>query len=102
MYGPFNFQNRPTARSTASRENQECMDGGQKSNDRANCKRQLTLKVRGERRLRGIVRSQKNQTIAQLTIQLNDCASSIVIHGLCNTRFTVWVSGADDLPEYHC
>ncbi|GFU65731.1 HTH_Tnp_Tc3_2 domain-containing protein [Trichonephila clavipes] len=47
-------------------EFQECIDGGQKISDKVNCKRQLALTVRGERRLRRIVRSQRNQTLAQL------------------------------------
>ncbi|GFX77285.1 uncharacterized protein TNCV_5064141 [Trichonephila clavipes] len=46
------------SRSTVSRVYQEYMDGGQKTSDRANCKGQLALTVRGDRRLRRIVRSQ--------------------------------------------
>ncbi|GFW33452.1 HTH_Tnp_Tc3_2 domain-containing protein [Trichonephila clavipes] len=51
------------------------MDGRQKISDQANCKGQLTLTVRGERRLRRIIRSQRSQTLAQTTTQLNDGAS---------------------------
>ncbi|GFX99619.1 hypothetical protein TNCV_5026721 [Trichonephila clavipes] len=54
------------------------MDGGQKTSDRANCKGQLVLTVRGERRLRRIVRSQQSTTVAQITTQLNDGASRTV------------------------
>ncbi|GFW06005.1 HTH_Tnp_Tc3_2 domain-containing protein [Trichonephila clavipes] len=80
------------------------MDGGQKTTCRANCKGQLTLIMRGERRLSRIVRSQRNQTVAQITTQLNDGASRTVrkrnVHR--NGMFTVWVSGAIDFREYHC
>ncbi|GFU80776.1 HTH_Tnp_Tc3_2 domain-containing protein [Trichonephila clavipes] len=54
------------------------MDGGQKTSDQANCKGQLALVVQGERRLRRIVRSQRSQTLAQITTQLNDGASHTV------------------------
>ncbi|GFX56197.1 HTH_Tnp_Tc3_2 domain-containing protein [Trichonephila clavipes] len=43
------------SRPTVSRVDQEYMDGGQKTSDRENCKGQLALTVRGERRLRHIV-----------------------------------------------
>lgn len=66
------------SRSTVSRVYQEYMDGGKKTSDRANCKGQLALTVRGERRLRRIVRSQRSQTLAQITTQLNDGASRTV------------------------
>ena len=46
-----------------------------KTSDRANCKGQLALKVRAERRLRRIVCRQRSQTLAQMTTQLNDGAS---------------------------
>ncbi|GFU89403.1 HTH_Tnp_Tc3_2 domain-containing protein [Trichonephila clavipes] len=46
-----------------------------KNSDRSSCKGQLALTVRGERRLRRIVRS---QTLAQITTQLNDGASRTV------------------------
>ncbi|GFU71186.1 HTH_Tnp_Tc3_2 domain-containing protein [Trichonephila clavipes] len=45
-----------------------------KTCDWANCKGQLALTVRGERGPRRIVRSQRSQTLAQITIQLNDGA----------------------------
>ncbi|GFU64688.1 HTH_Tnp_Tc3_2 domain-containing protein [Trichonephila clavipes] len=45
---------------------------------RQTAKEQLALTVRGERRLRRIVRSQRNQTLAQITTQLNDGASRTV------------------------
>ncbi|GFV53502.1 HTH_Tnp_Tc3_2 domain-containing protein [Trichonephila clavipes] len=51
------------------------MDDGQKNSDRANCKGQLALKESDESRLRRVVRSQKNQTLALITTQLNDGAS---------------------------
>ncbi|GFY10409.1 transposable element Tc1 transposase [Trichonephila clavipes] len=54
------------------------MDGGQKTSDRANCKGELALTVIGKRRLRHNVRSQRSQTLAQITIQLNDGASRTV------------------------
>ncbi|GFT27993.1 HTH_Tnp_Tc3_2 domain-containing protein [Trichonephila clavipes] len=57
------------SRSTVSRE---CMDDGQKTSDRANFKRQLGLTVCSKRRLRHIVRSQRSQILAQITIHLND------------------------------
>ncbi|GFT83900.1 HTH_Tnp_Tc3_2 domain-containing protein [Trichonephila clavipes] len=56
-------------RSIVSRVYQEYTNGGQKTSDRANCKGQLTLTVRDERRLRRIVRS---QILAQINTQLND------------------------------
>ncbi|GFW11507.1 HTH_Tnp_Tc3_2 domain-containing protein [Trichonephila clavipes] len=46
-----------------------------KINDWINCDGQLTLSVRGEERLRRIVRSQLSQTLVQITTQLNDSAS---------------------------
>ncbi|GFV55456.1 hypothetical protein TNCV_3776431 [Trichonephila clavipes] len=51
--------------------------------------------VRSERRLRRILCSQRSHTLAQITTQLNDGTNR-------NARFTAWVSGAVDLPEYHC
>ncbi|GFU48107.1 HTH_Tnp_Tc3_2 domain-containing protein [Trichonephila clavipes] len=54
------------------------MDGGQETSDRAICKGQLALTVRGERRLKRIVRNQRSQTLAQITTQLNDGASRTV------------------------
>ncbi|GFW09327.1 HTH_Tnp_Tc3_2 domain-containing protein [Trichonephila clavipes] len=45
---------------------------------RANCKGQLASKVRGERRLRHIVRSQQSQTLAQITNQLSDGTSRTI------------------------
>ncbi|GFX07701.1 HTH_Tnp_Tc3_2 domain-containing protein [Trichonephila clavipes] len=47
-------------RSTMSRVYQEYMDGGQKTSDRANYKRQLALTVRRERWFKHIVRSQRS------------------------------------------
>ncbi|GFV62416.1 HTH_Tnp_Tc3_2 domain-containing protein [Trichonephila clavipes] len=63
------------SKSTVSRLYQEYINGGQKTNDRTNCKGQLDLTVRGERRLRRIARRQRSQTLAQITTQLNDGAS---------------------------
>ncbi|GFV52018.1 HTH_Tnp_Tc3_2 domain-containing protein [Trichonephila clavipes] len=57
---------------------QEYMDGGGKTNNRAKCKEQLALTVRGERRLWCIVRSQRSQTLVQFTTQLNDDSSRTV------------------------
>ncbi|GFU41291.1 HTH_Tnp_Tc3_2 domain-containing protein [Trichonephila clavipes] len=54
------------------------MDDGQKTSDQANCKGQLALAVRGERRLGRIVHSQRSQTLAQITNQLNDGASCTI------------------------
>ncbi|GBL86930.1 hypothetical protein AVEN_172034-1 [Araneus ventricosus] len=63
------------SRSTVSRVYREYTDGGKKTSDQANYKVQLALNERGLRRLSRIVRSQKNQTLAQITIQLNQGAS---------------------------
>ncbi|GFX84744.1 HTH_Tnp_Tc3_2 domain-containing protein [Trichonephila clavipes] len=60
---------------TISRVFQEYMDVGQKNINPANCKGQLALTFRGEGQLRRIVRSQRSQTLAQITTQLNDGAS---------------------------
>ncbi|GFW76537.1 HTH_Tnp_Tc3_2 domain-containing protein [Trichonephila clavipes] len=49
-----------------------------KTSDRANYKGQLALTVYEEIRLGRIVRSQRSQTVAQNTTQLNDSASRIV------------------------
>ncbi|GFV13614.1 HTH_Tnp_Tc3_2 domain-containing protein [Trichonephila clavipes] len=49
-----------------------------KNSDRENCKGLLALTVRGERRLRRIMRSQRSQTLAQITTQLSDGASRTV------------------------
>ncbi|GFU17575.1 HTH_Tnp_Tc3_2 domain-containing protein [Trichonephila clavipes] len=54
------------------------MDGGQKTSDRANCKGQLVLTVRGERKLRRIVPNLRSQTLTQTTTLLNDGASRTV------------------------
>ncbi|GFX14916.1 DUF4817 domain-containing protein [Trichonephila clavipes] len=51
------------------------MDGGQKTSDRANWKELLALTVRSERRLRRIVSSQRNQTLARIITRLNGGAS---------------------------
>ncbi|GFX60089.1 HTH_Tnp_Tc3_2 domain-containing protein [Trichonephila clavipes] len=54
------------------------MEAGQNTSDRANCKGHLALALRGERRLRRIVRSQRSQTLAQITTQLNEGVSCTV------------------------
>ncbi|GFW95321.1 hypothetical protein TNCV_2970431 [Trichonephila clavipes] len=54
------------------------MDGGHKTSDWANCKGHLALTVRDERRFRRIVRSQRIQTLAQITTQLNGGSSLTV------------------------
>ncbi|GBM03927.1 hypothetical protein AVEN_185420-1 [Araneus ventricosus] len=51
---------------------------GKKPSDRVNCKGQLDLNERGARRLSPIVRSQRSQTLAQITTQLNQGASLTV------------------------
>ncbi|GFY27649.1 HTH_Tnp_Tc3_2 domain-containing protein [Trichonephila clavipes] len=66
------------SRSTVARVYQEYMDGGQKTRDWANYKGILALTVRGERRIRRIVRSQRRQTLAQITTQLNDGANRTI------------------------
>ncbi|GFV34904.1 HTH_Tnp_Tc3_2 domain-containing protein [Trichonephila clavipes] len=72
-HGPSNFQNRQTARIfKADSVKSIPRIQGQKTSDWASCKRQLALRVRGERRLRSIVRSQRSQKLAQIFIQLND------------------------------
>ncbi|GFV84761.1 HTH_Tnp_Tc3_2 domain-containing protein [Trichonephila clavipes] len=60
------------SRLAVSRVYQGYIDGGQKTSDRANWIGQLALTVSGERRPRRVVRSQKSQTLAQPTTQLND------------------------------
>ncbi|GFV06504.1 HTH_Tnp_Tc3_2 domain-containing protein [Trichonephila clavipes] len=74
-------------RSTVSRVYQEYIDGEQKTSDRADCKGQLALKERSERRFRCIVRCQESQTLAQITIQLNDGASRTVNSSLHHMGF---------------
>ncbi|GFV11759.1 hypothetical protein TNCV_977481 [Trichonephila clavipes] len=54
------------------------MDGGQKTSDQASCKGRLALTVRGERWLQRIVRSQRSQTLVQIT-HLNDNGSHTII-----------------------
>ncbi|GFV81054.1 transposable element Tcb2 transposase [Trichonephila clavipes] len=66
------------SRPTVSRVYQEYMYGGQKAIDHANYKEQLDLTVRGEKRLRRIVCSQRSQTLALITTKLNDGASRTV------------------------
>ncbi|GFV91664.1 HTH_Tnp_Tc3_2 domain-containing protein [Trichonephila clavipes] len=66
------------SRSTVSRVYQEYVDGEQKASDRENCKEQLALTARGEKRLWRIVRSQRSQTLAQITTHLNDGASRTI------------------------
>ncbi|GFX31976.1 HTH_Tnp_Tc3_2 domain-containing protein [Trichonephila clavipes] len=61
------------------------MDGGQRTSDRENCKGQLALTVSGQKQLRCIVHSQRSQTLAQITTQLNE--SYQPVNGLCNQRF---------------
>ncbi|GFX76368.1 HTH_Tnp_Tc3_2 domain-containing protein [Trichonephila clavipes] len=54
------------------------MDSGQKTSDRSNCKGKLALTMWGERLLKRFVRCQRSQTLAEITIQLNDSASRTV------------------------
>ncbi|GFU50338.1 HTH_Tnp_Tc3_2 domain-containing protein [Trichonephila clavipes] len=49
-----------------------------KTSDRADCKEQLVLTVQGEKWFWRIVRSQRSQTLAQITTQLNDGARRTV------------------------
>ncbi|GFW15917.1 uncharacterized protein TNCV_4431901 [Trichonephila clavipes] len=76
------------------------INDGQKTSDRGNCKEQLALTVRGEKRLRRLVHTQRSQTLAQITSQSNDGVNSTV--GKRNARFTLWVSTAVAVREYHC
>ncbi|GFW77036.1 uncharacterized protein TNCV_2724661 [Trichonephila clavipes] len=105
-HGTFNFRNHQTARHFKVDSGKSIilrLHGGRtKTSDRANCKGQLSLTVRGKRRLRRIVSSQRSQTLAQITTNLNDSASFQSLNVLCNARFTVWVSGVADLRKYHC
>ncbi|GFW42487.1 hypothetical protein TNCV_4256821 [Trichonephila clavipes] len=56
------------------------MDGEQKPSDRANCKGQLALTLRGERRLMHFVRSHRSQKLAQIITQLNNDGSRTLTH----------------------
>ncbi|GFW93940.1 HTH_Tnp_Tc3_2 domain-containing protein [Trichonephila clavipes] len=81
MHGSFNFRNRQSPRNFKlySVKSIPRMRGWwTKSYDRTNHKKQLAFTVHGERRLRRIVPSQRSQTLAQMTIQLNDGASRSV------------------------
>ncbi|GFU96424.1 HTH_Tnp_Tc3_2 domain-containing protein [Trichonephila clavipes] len=49
-----------------------------KTSDRANCKGQLALRARGVRRLQCVVRSQRSQTLVQISTQLNAGASRTI------------------------
>ncbi|GFX78664.1 transposable element Tcb2 transposase [Trichonephila clavipes] len=76
-HGPFNFRNHHTCRIfkvDSVRIYQEYRDDGQKTSDWTSCNGQLALTVRGESRLRRIAHSKRSQTLAQITIQLNNCA----------------------------
>ncbi|GFX33646.1 uncharacterized protein TNCV_1933131 [Trichonephila clavipes] len=67
------------SRLTVSTVYQEYVDDRQKTSDWASCKGKFALTVRGERRLRRIVRSQRSQTsYAQITTHLNNGASGTV------------------------
>ncbi|GFX83465.1 HTH_Tnp_Tc3_2 domain-containing protein [Trichonephila clavipes] len=61
-----------------SRVYQEYIDGRQKTSNPANCKGQLASTVRGQRRLRRVVRSQHSQPLAHIITQLKYCASRTV------------------------
>ncbi|GFX54920.1 hypothetical protein TNCV_3318371 [Trichonephila clavipes] len=58
------------SRSTVSRVYREYIEGGRKPTDRTKCKEQLALTVRSDRRLRRILSSQRRQTFAQTTTQV--------------------------------
>lgn len=51
---------------------------GKKTSNRKNCKRYLALNEHDRRRLNRSVRSQQNQTLAQITTQVNQVASRTV------------------------
>ncbi|GBO09663.1 hypothetical protein AVEN_79677-1 [Araneus ventricosus] len=72
---------------------------GKNTSDRTNCKGQLALNEPGVRRLSRIVRSQRNQTLAQITTQLNQGASRTVSK---RTVQRSWASRAVDPGEYNC
>ncbi|GBO39366.1 hypothetical protein AVEN_69439-1 [Araneus ventricosus] len=79
------------SRSTLARVYRKYTDGGEKTRDRANCKGHLALNERGVRWLIHIVRSQRSQTLAQITTQLDQGASRTTskqtiqrsLHGVC-------------------
>ncbi|XP_035228054.1 uncharacterized protein LOC118200224 [Stegodyphus dumicola] len=62
------------SRSTVARVYREYLDGGKRTSDRA----QLTRNKRGVRQLSRIVHSQRSQTLAQITTQLNQSDSRTV------------------------
>ncbi|GFT30235.1 HTH_Tnp_Tc3_2 domain-containing protein [Trichonephila clavipes] len=102
-HGPFNFGNHQTARifKTVLRVYQEYIDDGhKKTGDWANCKGQLALTERGERRFRRVVRSHQSQTLSQITTQFYDGSSHTVskwtVHRLLHHK-----GFGSDLREYH-
>ncbi|GFU77128.1 HTH_Tnp_Tc3_2 domain-containing protein [Trichonephila clavipes] len=66
------------SRSIVLRVYEEYKEGGQKTSDRANSKRQLALTLRYEIRLKRIVRSQRSQILAQSSTQFNEGPSRTV------------------------
>ncbi|GBN97761.1 hypothetical protein AVEN_225137-1 [Araneus ventricosus] len=76
-HGTFNFRNRQRTRifKVYSVKSIPRIHGWwEKTSDQPNCKGQLALNERGVRRLSRIVRSQRSQTLAQITTQLNQGA----------------------------
>ncbi|GFU74193.1 hypothetical protein TNCV_2347731 [Trichonephila clavipes] len=67
-----------------------------------NCKQLLALTVRGERRLRRIVRRQRSQTLVQITTQLNDSSSPLVSKQTMQNSLHRMDWGAVHLRVYHC
>ncbi|GFX09534.1 hypothetical protein TNCV_2029001 [Trichonephila clavipes] len=91
------------SRSTVSRVYQEYVDGGQKkTSDRLNCKGQLNLLARGRRRSGVLYVASKAKHKLKLPPNGMTVPVELSVNGLCNDRFTVWISGAIDLLEYHC
>ncbi|GFT19798.1 HTH_Tnp_Tc3_2 domain-containing protein [Trichonephila clavipes] len=80
-HGPFNFQNRQASRNfkvDTVKSIPRIHGWWIKISGGAIFKEQLALSVRGERRLKHIVRSRRSQTLAQITTQLNDGGSRAV------------------------
>ncbi|GFU05476.1 uncharacterized protein TNCV_3291181 [Trichonephila clavipes] len=78
------------------------MNGELKTRDRANCKGQLALSVRGERRFRRIARSQRSQLLAQVATQFNDGASRTVSKWTVQYSLHCMGTGSCRPPENHC
>ncbi|GBN90862.1 hypothetical protein AVEN_52888-1 [Araneus ventricosus] len=90
------------SRSTVSRVNREYTNGGEKTSDRAYCKGQLALNERGARRLSRIVHSQRSQTLAEITTQLNQGAGRTVSKRTVHRSPHLLGFGIRRPKEYHC